>query len=36
MMTALILNWRESAEFFIIAPTVEVAGNSFKPCLRND
>lgn len=31
MMTALILNWRESAEFFIIAPTVEVAGNSFKP-----
>jgi phage terminase large subunit-like protein len=31
MMTALILNDRESAEFFIIAPTVEVAGNSFKP-----
>lgn len=31
MQTALILNWRESAEFFIIAPTVEVAGNSFKP-----
>ena len=31
MMTALILNWRESAEFFIVAPTVEVAGNSFKP-----
>jgi phage terminase large subunit-like protein len=31
MMTALILNDRESAEFFIVAPTVEVAGNSFKP-----
>jgi hypothetical protein len=31
MMTALILNWRESGEFFIIAPTIEVAGNSFKP-----
>lgn len=31
MTTALILNWRESAEFFIVAPTVEVAGNSFKP-----
>jgi phage terminase large subunit-like protein len=31
MMTALILNWRESAEFFIVAPTVECAGNSFLP-----
>ena len=31
MMTALILNDRESAEFFTIAPTIEVAGNSFKP-----
>ncbi len=31
MMTALILNWRESAEFIIIAPTVEVANNSFNP-----
>jgi phage terminase large subunit-like protein len=31
MMTALILNDRESAELFIVAPTVEVSGNSFKP-----
>jgi phage terminase large subunit-like protein len=31
MMTALILNWRDSAEFVIIAPTVNVANNSFNP-----
>ena len=31
MMTAVILNWRQSAEFTILAPTIEVAGNSFAP-----
>lgn len=29
MMTALILNWRLSAEFSIVAPTVEISNNSF-------
>lgn len=31
MITALVLNWRDSGEFTVIAPTIEVAGNAFTP-----
>jgi phage terminase large subunit-like protein len=31
MLTALILNWRQSGEFSIISPTIEIANNSFFP-----
>ena len=31
MLTAMIRNWRQSAQFVILSPTVEVATNSFSP-----
>lgn len=31
MLTSLIIGWREDDELLILAPTIEVAGNSFGP-----
>ena len=33
MMTALLRNWREEGEYLVVAPTIEIAANTFKPAL---